>query len=76
MVTEQIQWNFGMAKDILRPSKVKYRQKKQEIKPRLFDISRVTVFERNSGEGRRSECLPKGGECYHLHLSTRLLSTQ
>ena len=34
---------------------VKYRQKKQEIKPRLFDISRFTVFERNSGEGRRSE---------------------
>ena len=55
---------------------VKYRQKKQEIKPRLFDISRFTVFERNSGEGRRSECLPKGGECYHLHLTTRLLSTQ
>ena len=55
MVTEQIQWNFGMAKDILRPSNGKYRQKKQEIKPRLFDISRFTVFERNSGEGRRSE---------------------
>ena len=26
---------------------VKYKQKKQEIKPRLFDISRFTVFERN-----------------------------
>lgn len=26
---------------------VKYKQKRQEIKPRLFDISRLTVFERN-----------------------------
>lgn len=42
---------------------VKYKQKRQEIKPRLFDISRLTAFERNFGERRRSECLPKGDEC-------------
>jgi len=42
---------------------VKCKQKKQEIKPRLFDISRFTVFERTSREGRRSECLRKGDEC-------------